>query len=77
VTKVRVDVRLRGWLAGRLPGGRATVEVPSGTTAAGVLDALGIPAGACVYVIDGEVAKYDTPVLDGDNLEVAFMAAGG
>jgi sulfur carrier protein ThiS len=74
---VRVKVRLRGWLAGRLPGGRGEVDVEPGTTALGVMDVLHVPAGACVFVVNGEVAKYDTPLHEGDRLDVAMMAAGG
>jgi sulfur carrier protein ThiS len=74
---VQVEVTLKGWLAGRLPLGRATVEVAPGTTTLGVMDALHVPAGACLFILNGEVVKYDTPVHAGDRLEVALMAAGG
>ncbi len=40
----RVEVTLKGALAGRLPAGRATVEVEDGASADALLAALGLPA---------------------------------
>jgi sulfur carrier protein ThiS len=72
-----IRVKLKGWLAGRLPGGVTTVEVPPGTTAQGVLDTLHRPVGPCIYAVDGEMVGYDTVLHEGEELEVAMMASGG
>ena len=74
---MRIQVQLHGWLDAALPGGRGALEVPSGTTPMGILDRLGIRAGACLYVINGEQASYCAELHEGDRLEIAHMAAGG
>jgi hypothetical protein len=74
---MKVSVRLRGWLEAALPNGRATLDLPSGTTTAGVLDYLGVPAGPCLFVVNGEQASYMAELHEGDQLDVALMASGG
>jgi sulfur carrier protein ThiS len=74
---MRIDVQLNGWLAGRLPGGRGAVDVPEAATPLDVMDAIGVPVGACIFVVDGEIVKYDAGLRAGDRLEVTLMAAGG
>lgn len=75
--KMTVQVKLRGWLEVALPNGQATLELPIGMTTAGVLDFLGVPAGPCFFVVNGEQASYMAELHEGDQLEVALMASGG
>jgi sulfur carrier protein ThiS len=74
---MHVRVRVRGWLLRFLPEGEATVDVSDGSTPAGVMDQLRIPAGPCIWTVNGQAVEYDTPLHDGDELDVALMAAGG
>jgi sulfur carrier protein ThiS len=74
---MKVQVKLHGWLDVALPNGRATLDLPGGTTTAGVLDFLGVPAGPCLYVLNGEQASYMAELHEGDRLEIALMASGG
>ncbi len=73
---MRILLKLHGWLAGAGPS-QTALEVPPGTTPMGVLDLLGIPAGACVFVRNGEQASYREELHEGDRLEIAHMASGG
>jgi sulfur carrier protein ThiS len=72
-----VRVRLRGWLEAALPGGQDTLDVPVGTTTSGVLDLLGVPAGPCIFILNGQQATYDAELRQGDRIEIAHMASGG
>jgi sulfur carrier protein ThiS len=74
---IRVEVTLKGSLATRLPGGRGPLDLPEGTTAEGVLAALGVPAVHCIYVVNGAATAKSTPLRDGDRLLVYPPMAGG
>ena len=72
-----VHVTLKGALADRLPDGRGRVTVPDGAAPAAVLDALGIPPGHCIYVVNGAPADRATRLGEGDRVQVHPPAAGG
>ena len=74
---MRITVKLHGWMDVGVPGGTRTLEVPARTTPIAVLDLLGLRAGACLFVVNGEQASYCGELHDGDRLEIAHMAAGG
>jgi sulfur carrier protein ThiS len=74
---MRMKLKLHGFLRGLVPGGARTFDVPEGTTVSGVFDVLGIPVGPCLWIVNGEAAAYDTTLKEGDEVEVAMMAAGG
>ena len=46
-------------------------------SASGVMDLLGVPVGPCLWIVNGRAVGYDTPLREGDELEVALMACGG
>ncbi len=74
---MRVHVTLRGALADRLPDGRGEVDVPDGSTVGYVADRLGLPGRHCVFVVNGQTAKTDAGLGDGDRLQVFPPMAGG
>jgi sulfur carrier protein ThiS len=78
---VRVTVVLFGHYARLLEEGRrgrATVDVADGSTAADVLDALGVPPEARSYLVaDGERIKADRVLGDGSELRVVVPLGGG
>lgn len=58
--------------------GRCLIEVPEGTTAAGVLALLGIPPGARkVVLVDGRLQPPSTPLRSGQTLTVFPPLEGG
>jgi sulfur carrier protein ThiS len=74
---IKVQVKLWGWLDVALPNGQAILDLPVGTTTAGVLDHLGVPAGPCFFSLNGEQASYMAVLHEGDRLDIALMASGG
>jgi sulfur carrier protein ThiS len=75
--EMRVHVTMAGSMDVAMPGGPRDVEVPDGTTTAGLLELLRVFPGPCLYVLNGEVAGYDHVLHDGDRLRVSRMAQGG
>lgn len=76
-TPIRVDVTLRGGLASRLPGGRATLEIPFGSLADGILRELGLPEVQCIVVVNGAAVARSTELHDGDRVLLFPPMAGG
>lgn len=74
---MRVHVTLKGILADRLPGGRGEVEVADGATVRAVSDALGLPGRHCIFVVNGETAKLDAGLREGDRVQAFPPMAGG
>jgi len=70
-------VTLRGSLAGRLPQGRGTIEVPPGAAVESILAALGIAGVHCVQVVNGRAVLRGTTLQEGDRVELFPPAAGG
>ena len=68
---------LRGSLAGRLPQGRGTVEVPPGAAVESILAALGIAGVHCVHVVNGTAVLRGTTLQEGDRVELFPPASGG
>jgi sulfur carrier protein ThiS len=74
---VRVDVRLRGSLADRLPGGTGSVDLPDGARADELLAAVGLPTMPCVFVVNGAATDGRRLLANGDRVEVHPPMAGG
>jgi hypothetical protein len=74
---VRIRLKLHGWIRDVLPTNPATLDVPRGTTASGVMDHLGLPIGPCLWIVNGEKVGYDRPLHEGDMVEAAPMGASG
>jgi sulfur carrier protein ThiS len=74
---MRVDVRFRGSLADRLPGGRGSVDLPDGSRAGELLAAVGLPTMPCVFVVNGAAADGSRVLADGDRVDVHPPTAGG
>jgi sulfur carrier protein ThiS len=74
---VEIAVTLRGSLAGRLPQGRGTVEVPPGAAVESILAALGIAGVHCVHVVNGTAVLRGTTLREGDRVELFPPASGG
>jgi molybdopterin converting factor small subunit len=78
---MRITVRLFGALRSAAAGGRGEIEleVPEGTTPAGVIERLKIdPRMSQVTLVNGEQAVDRTaPLADGDRLEILPPVAGG
>jgi sulfur carrier protein ThiS len=74
---VRVHVTLKGTLAERLPGGHGEVELPEGSTAAALAQALDLPGRRCVVVVNGAAVGPDATLAEGDRVQVFPPMAGG
>ena len=77
-----LDVRMPDILAERAVSGRMRLELPyrEGMTAADVLRAEGFSkeeAEAIMVIVNGEQALDDTPVKDGDVVELVIAMVGG
>jgi sulfur carrier protein ThiS len=60
------------------PGGeRSEEELPEGSTAADLVRHLDLPTAACLVLRSGGPIPIDEPLLDGDALEVIYVASGG
>ena len=73
---VRVTVSGRGPLAERVPPG-CVLDLADGATVTDALAELGLPASACVTVVNGEVARPQTALSDGDRVQLYHQRAGG
>lgn len=74
---MRVDVRLRGSLAGQLPDGRGSLDLPDGSHTGELMASLGLPLMPCVFVVNGAAVDGKRPLHEGDRVEVHPPAAGG
>src|SRR5437879_782488 len=74
---MQVQVVLRGSLAGRIEGGRGTVDLADGETIRTLISALDLPHVPCVYVVNGAPAKASSPLKPGDRVEFFPQMAGG
>ena len=77
-----LDVRMPDILAERAVSGRMRVELPyrDGMTASDVVSAEGFSkeeAEAIMVVVNGEQALDDTPLNDGDVVELVIAMVGG
>jgi molybdopterin converting factor small subunit len=79
---VHVEVRLHATLAGYLPprshDGVAIVDLDEGATVAHLVERLAIPADVSrVVLLDGHDVPDDTPLRDGDAVDIFPPLAGG
>jgi sulfur carrier protein ThiS len=79
---VNVYIKLIATYRDRLPpgsqGNLTLVEVPAGTTVAGVLAPFGIPLDdSSVIVLNGLTVDLSTPVSEGDTVSAFSAIAGG
>lgn len=74
---MRVHVSLRGTLADRLPGGSGELDLADDATVAAVSDALGLPGRHCVFVVNGQTVKLDSPLREDDRVQAFSAIAGG
>jgi sulfur-carrier protein len=79
---VRVEVQLFATLAAYRPGGAIgeglPLEVPEGTTIHELIQVLKIPPDVdCLHVVNGQDARSDQPLVDGDVLSLFPPLAGG
>jgi sulfur carrier protein ThiS len=52
-------------------------ELPDGATAADLVRALDLPTVACLVLRFGNPIPIDEPLVEGDDLEVVYVASGG
>jgi sulfur carrier protein ThiS len=78
---VQITATLFGTHARLLPPsnqGRASLDVPTGSTVEDVLDALAVPAQERTYLtVDGERVTPDRPLHEGAELRVIVPLGGG
>ena len=77
---MRIHIRLHGALRDKLPPenkGQAVLEVSGDVTATAVLDQLTLRGYLQVAINQTITENLDTPLQDGDTLEVFRPAAGG
>jgi sulfur carrier protein ThiS len=77
---MRVRVLLFGELRRLLPRGQEElwVELPADARVADALAAVGVtPADECIAGLNGELARGDAPLHDGDTLSLYHPMAGG
>jgi molybdopterin converting factor small subunit len=77
MTPVRVEVRLKGALADRVPGGRIEVDVEDGAAVESLIVALDLPAATYIYAINGAATSRGAALHDGDRVQVYPPMAGG
>ncbi len=79
---MQVKLRLFGNYAVYLPPhserGVAVLSAPAGATVESVLDSIDLPQSARQYVaVNGERARHDLPLHDGDEVRVIVALGGG
>jgi sulfur carrier protein ThiS len=72
-----IQLRLRGGLATRLPGGRGPIDLPDDATVDRILERFGISRVACICIRNGAAVPTGTPLRDGDRVEIIPPMAGG
>lgn len=58
-------------------GDQSEEELPEGAKAADLVRQLGLPTAACLVLRDSSPIPIDEPLMDGDALEVIYVASGG
>jgi sulfur carrier protein ThiS len=58
-------------------GDKEDREVPEGARAVDLVKELGLPTAACLVLRRGNPIPIDEPLVDGDELEVIYVASGG
>jgi sulfur carrier protein ThiS len=53
------------------------LDLANDATVADALAELGLPTSACVTVVNGEVARPQTALADGDRVQLYHQQAGG
>lgn len=77
---ISIHIRLHGALRDKLPPeakGRTTLTLPEGTTTTAVLEQLSLSRRIEVALNDKIVDNRETPLQDGDRIELFRPAAGG
>jgi sulfur carrier protein ThiS len=75
--RVRVHVRLKGSLAGYVPGGQDEVDVAEGAEVGTLVQLLGLPGRHVVFVVNGTTVKPDAVLREGDRVQAFPPMAGG
>jgi sulfur carrier protein ThiS len=73
---MRVQLALRGALASRIAGGRASIEVPDQATVGALLEQMELPPH-CVAVINGSAVRGSATLHEGDQVQIFAPQAGG
>jgi len=61
-----------------VPRGREVEhELPEGARASDLVRKLGLPTAACLVMRNGSPVPIDEPLVDGDSMEVVYVASGG
>jgi len=77
---MRVQVRLHGILRDKLPAemkGLTAVDLPHGSRIQNLLDRVGVKGHLQTAVNDHIIDDWQTPLQDGDKIEIFRPAAGG
>ena len=77
---MKVHVHLNGILRDKLPPedhGRVVLDVPEGTTITEVLANLNLSGHLHVFVNEKMEKAWETPLQDGDNVEVSHAGTAG
>jgi len=65
-------------MARTVPDGREEPrELPEGSLASDLVRAMGLPTAACLVLRSGSPVPIDEPLVEGDELEVVYVASGG
>jgi len=77
---ISITIRLHGFLDRRSPAGGEwlSLQLPAGALAGEALDRLGVPRGAVgLLLVNGQRGDTDTPLADGDRVEIFPLLGGG
>jgi sulfur carrier protein ThiS len=58
-------------------GRSSTVELAEGALASDLVRAVGLPVAASLVLRSGRPVPIDEPLVDGESLEVVYVASGG
>ncbi len=58
-------------------GKEVQLDLPEGSTATDLVRGLDLPTVACIVIREGRPIPIDEPLVDGDDLEVVYVASGG
>lgn len=79
---IRIRVKgytiLREYLGEASPDGYVSLEVPEGSTVAGLLQSLNLPDSKVMLVfVNGQQAQWSTTLREGDKVELLAPISGG
>jgi molybdopterin converting factor small subunit len=77
---ITIRLRLHGFFDRQPPAGGdwLSLQLPAGALAGEALDRLGVPRGAVgLLLVHGQRGDTDTPLADGDSVEVFPLLGGG